>query len=269
MRTLPAFLNAAASALVVAVAARAPAVSAEDPALADDLARVARRRILFGHQSVGANLLAGVARLSAAHGGAVRVVELRGRGPIAPGTFAHAPVGDNGAPRTKLDAFAALLASVEGPPPDVAFVKLCYADFDAGTDAGALFDSYRRALADLARRYPAIPFVHVTAPLTTVQDGPRAAVKKALGVAPWGLAENVRREAYNARLRAEYAGRAPIFDLARLEATAPDGTVTRAAHGGRAVLALAPGSTDDGGHLNAGAQDRIARALIALLAGLP
>ncbi len=254
-----------AAALVVA-AVRAPA--ADGAGLADDLARVARLRILFGHQSVGGNVLEGVARLSASQGGALRVTDVRGPGPLPLG-LAHAPVGENGAPRTKLEAFAALLARVEGPAPDVALVKLCWADFSADTDVDALFEVYRATLADLARRHPRTTFVHVTVPLTTVQGGARALVKGALGKPPWGLAENARREAFNARLRAEYGGRAPLFDLARLEATAPDGSVTRAEWRGAATLALAPAYTDDGGHLVPAAQDRIARALLATLAALP
>ncbi|BDG04644.1 nucleoside hydrolase [Anaeromyxobacter oryzae] len=257
-----------AATLVAAAAVQVPAGDAANAKLGDDLARVARLRVLFGHQSVGGNVLAGVARLSAAHGGVLGVTEVRGAGPLAPG-LSHALVGENGAPRTKLDAFAALLARLEGPPPDVALVKLCWADFGADTDADALFEVYRTALAELARRHPRTTFVHVTVPLTTVQGGARALVKGALGKPPYGLLENARREAFNARLRAEYGGRAPLFDLARLEATAPDGSVTRAEWRGTSTLALAPAYTDDGGHLVAAAQDRIARALLATLAALP
>jgi hypothetical protein len=56
-----------------------------------------------------------------------------------------------------------------------------------------------------------------------------------------------------------------VFDLARLEAWTPDGPAS-ATLDGRAVLALAPENTNDGGHLVAVAQDRIARALLELLA---
>ena len=56
---------------------------------------------------------------------------------------------------------------------DIALVKFCYVDFDAGTDVPALFAAYQATLASLEGRYPRTTFVHVTAPLTTVQGGPR------------------------------------------------------------------------------------------------
>lgn len=233
-----------------------------DP-IAADLARVAQRRVVFGHQSVGGNVVEGLTRLAAEHGGALRVAELKAPARLEAGTFAHAYVDRNGAPLEKLESFDRLLASLPEPP-DVALVKFCWIDIEAGTDVAKLFAAYQAKLQALKQRYPRTVFVHVTTPLTTIQSGPKAWLKRAMGKSPWGLVENERREAYNALLRSAYEGKEPLFDLARLEAHGPDGAEARTG----ATLVLAGANTDDGGHLNGAAQARIAAILVNYLASL-
>jgi len=47
------------------------------------------------------------------------------------------------------------------------------------------------------REVPAVTFVHVTVPLTIVQTGAKAWLKRRLGKAPWGEQENVVRHRFN------------------------------------------------------------------------
>ena len=247
-----------------------PAVAAppDDTSVTNAITRLTARTILFGHQSVGANVLEGVDRLSTARGGALRVAELRSpANPLTPGTFVHVFIGTNGDASGKIRSFSDLMGSMPTPP-DVAFMKLCWADFGPGTDVDGIFKIYSEHAADLTRRYPKTTFVHLTVPLTTVQSGPKAFVKWLLGRAPYGAVENEVREAYNARLREAYSGRQPFFDIARIEATAPDGSVVEHEEKGKRTLALVEAYTDDGGHLNAIGQDWVAKALLSYLASL-
>lgn len=96
----------------------------------------------------------------------------------------------------------------------------------------------------------------------------KALVKRLLGRHPYGTVENVRREEYNALLRAAYLGREPFFDLARVESTAPGGAPVTVDWGGRPAPALAREYTDDGGHLNAAGRLRAARELLEVLGGI-
>ncbi len=91
-------------------------------------------------------------------------------------------------------------------------------------------------------------------------------MKRLFGRSPYGTVENVRRDEYNRLLRATYAGREPIFDLARIESTAPDGRLVTVTWDGITVPAMAPEYTVDGGHLNALGRQRAAREFIAVLA---
>ncbi len=148
-------------------------------------------------------------------------------------------------------------------------MKLCYVDIGPDTDAAALFARYQGALDALRQKHPRTTFVHVTVPLAAVQRGPKAWAKRLLGRPVYGTADNARREEYNALLRAAYGGREPVFDLAALESTRPDGSRETFEHDGRQVPALVPEYTDDGGHLNGPAAERVARQLVALLASVP
>jgi hypothetical protein len=91
---------------------------------------------------------------------------------------------------------------------------------------------------------------------------------RGLGRVPAGLAENSKREEYSELLRRAYAGKEPVFDLARLESTAPDGSVASDRDGARQVPALAAVYTEDGGHLNQDAQLRLAREMLLVLASV-
>jgi len=239
-----------------------------DAGLRAELERVAQRSIFFGHQSVGNNVLDGVKQLATMAGVPVRIAETKTASAVGPATLGHAWVGENRYPLRKLQdfeqAFGQQPAGVE-----IALVKFCYTDITSETDPKALFAQYRATVESLRRKNPGMTFVHVTAPLTHVQGGPKAFVKRLLGRAPYGTIENARREEYNALLRQAYQGRDPIFDLARVESTASDGTVVTAEWNGSVAPALLLAYTDDGHHLNAAGRLRAARELISVLAAVP
>lgn len=239
-------------------------VSAADEALRADLTLLAAQRIYFAHQSVGANILQGVAELAQGARVPLRIVKAPRAADLPPGAFGHFFVPENGAPLEKLANFETALGTDSGI--DLALIKFCYVDIDAGTDAAALFARYQATIARLRAENPRTIFVHVTLPLTTAQTGPKAIAKRLLGRAPYGTIENVRREQYNTLMRRAYAGREPLFDLARLESHAPDGTAVNVAWDGSVAPAMASAYTDDGGHLNVLGRDLAARELVRVLA---
>ena len=218
---------------------------------------VASRRVIFAHQSVGRNILDGLGSLGGA--GGLAVSESRAPAP-GPG-LTHFAIGRNGEPLEKVRDFAAAVDAAA--PVDIALVKLCYIDFSYGADPSAVARAYGDTLDALAARHPMTAFVAVTVPLTTVQGGPKALVKKLLGREPAGLAENARRQAFNDALRARSGPGRPLFDLAGLESAG-----CTVSHGGRSIQCLAPGLTSDGGHLNDHGARLVASALVGFLADL-
>ena len=220
-----------------------------------------KQRVVFGHQSVGADILQGVAQLSAAAGSPVRILETR-KPTAGPGLF-HFKVGTNGAPEQKLRDFASAFADPAMASIDVALVKLCYIDFNDGANPEQLADAYLATLRDLRAQHPQTRFLVVTTPLTTVQTGPKAWVKRLLRRAPAGYEANALRHTFNEALR---RGSTPsdLFDLAKVESEASGRPVTFD-FDGYTIPALDPALTYDGGHLNNAGKTTAATRLLQTL----
>lgn len=227
-------------------------------------------RIYFGHQSVGSNIMDGVAALVREDPSlGLRVVEADSIPSLQGGYFSHGAIGQNGQPAGKTDDFVRRIENGLHERVDVAFHKYCYIDIDSRSDWEPIFEHYRDSMARLAAAYPHVTFVHVTVPVTHVQTGPKALVKKLIGRAPGGYLDNIRREQFNERMRREYAGEEPLFDLAAIEATSPEGRQEIFSFDGTTGRALYAPYGRDGRHLNELGRRRVAEELLVMLASLP
>jgi hypothetical protein len=152
---------------------------------------------------------------------------------------------------------------------DVALMKFCYVDFFTNEKVSEVFLEYRRTMAAIKAAYPRLTIVHMTVPLTVVQTGPKAWVKRVIGRPVYGVNENVARTEFNELIRGEYDGKEPLFDIAALEATRADGSRSQFISDERAYDELAVEHSSDGGHLNESGRRWIAAHLLAYLASLP
>lgn len=229
--------------------------------------RLASQRIYFGHQSVGDNILMGLREVVATRPYIKLTIQERAEleVPNKPGFF-HSYVGVNEQPQSKNNAFVKVVQEKLRNNVDMAFFKYCYVDITPSSDPAKLFETYRNTMSELKRHNPRVKFIHITAPLTTIQTGWKATVKKLLGKTPAGYADNAKRAEFNELLRKEYGGREPVFDLAALEATRADGSMMAYEYGGRRYVSLAPEYSDDGGHLNAAGRIYIAEKFLLFLA---
>lgn len=116
--------------------------------------RLAGVRILFGHQSVGGNLIDGLADL-AREGEPVPLTVVRSLrlDSAMRGVIAHEWVGENGEPESKLAAVGDALAG-SARAANVAIVKFCYSDFGADSDPDAIFRAYQQEIAAWQARFP-------------------------------------------------------------------------------------------------------------------
>ncbi len=230
-----------------------PDSAAAPPAIGrEEWQRIASKKIFWGHKSVGFNILKGVDELAAGAPEAVlQIVESTSPGVFdRSGALAHAALGNNTDPRSKIDSFVDAMEAGMGNAADLAFLKFCYADFQPESDVPAIFADYKQAIDSLALRYPETTFAHVTVPLTARQTGPKALIKKLLGRPIRGVEDNLKRYQFNLLLKVEYGDRTPIFDLAKIESTRPDGSRETTRVSDVTVPTLVPAYTDDGGHLN-------------------
>jgi hypothetical protein len=223
------------------------------------IASLSTRTVVFGHQSVGANVLDGVADLVASGRAGLKVAALEDA--AGPGLY-HVRIGSNGSPDAKLADFERLAG--EAPADSIVAMKFCYVDVRPGAVAETLFDAYRGTVARVRAARPDLRVVHITLPLTadrgwlfhlrTVVRG-RTSTREL----------NAIRGRYNELLRSTFKGE-PIFDLAALESTDVAGRAVLVSFGGADVPVLAREWTYDGGHLNEAGRRRIAEAFLSVLA---
>ncbi len=222
-----------------------------DETLKADLETLRGARVFFGHQSVGANILAGLRSLAQEAGIEVAIGEGR--------------VGENMQPLGKFEDFARHAESPDSDGQQMLLMKLCYVDFSPDTDAGALVQAYASAVERVRKARPEARIVHVTPPLCVRPGGLKPLLQRALGRPVWEEQANARRMEFRERLLARFPGE-PVFDLSMLESTRPDGTREEYVVGGRKVPMLWPGYTSDGGHLNGLGQRLAAKAFAHVLA---
>lgn len=231
--------------------------------------KLAEKRIYFGHQSVGKNILNGVEIVMKENPQIkLKVVETEDPRTLGNPAFAHSRVGKNVDPKSKCDAFVDVLDKGFGEKTDIAFLKFCYVDITAASDAQKVFSDYQYMISSLKKKYPKTTFIHATVPLSTVQTGAKAWIKNLIGMSVYGQDDNVKRGDFNEMLMKEYGGKEPIFDLAGIESTFPDGSRATFKKNGKTYYHLVPEYTKDGGHLNEFGSRLAAERLLALLAGL-
>ena len=217
-----------------------------------DIQLIHGKRIYFGHQSVGANILEGLREIVPANAPA----------PALQDTF----IGKNGDPEGKCDDFVRQFEQAANTPFDFALMKFCYVDFDVSTDPAALFARYSATLDSLKAKYRDTTFIPITAPLTTRPPAWKRTVKGILGGADIASDVNAKRAAFNRLLIEHYNGQ-PVFDLARVESTYADGSRNQFEYKGQTAYSLIDAYTDDGGHLNATGRKLAAAELLHTLAG--
>ncbi len=224
------------------------------------MAVLARKAIFFEHASVGTNVEWGIDDLLGQVSGpkptlrraedgtqdAATIAAALGPGKIYGNWFPSL----NEYPFRKIAAFEALINGGVGAKADIAMMKFCFTDLptgDASATGSSIFAAYKAMMDRLQAAYPSVRFVHWTMPLS--QDG---------------AGMNGPKEQFNALVRSTYGGREPVLDVALLESTRPDGS--REMVGG--FPSLYPGYASDSGHLNTAGYQKVARALVELLANL-
>ena len=236
--------------------------------------KLAQKRIFFGHQSVGFNILNGLNLIMADNPHIkLNIVHTSNAENFGEALLAHEWIGKNTKPKSKIDAFDNVLRNGVGDKVDIVLMKFCYVDITSSTDVDKVFSDYIKILSGLESSFPGVTFIHVTTPLTSVPTGMNALfqtaknlVKKILGKPFFDYKDNINRNNFNERLLSKYNAKNYVFDLARIEYILPDGRVSSFRKNGRNYYSLAEDYTNDGGHLNEKGSRRAAEQLLVILA---
>ena len=230
--------------------------------------QLAKKKIFWGHQSVGSNILKGMQELLTEHPEIpLKIAAVKDPYVLGTGVLSHDNVGMNGDPSSKIKDFVRMMDNGIGVQADYAFFKFCFIDFNGNSNVKKLFKEYKIAMRKIKEKYPQVKIMHATIPLVKVQSGPKAWLKKIIGRTLDGTIDNVKRHAFNEMIKAEYGGKDPIFDIAKYESTRPDGSREIHKLNGKEYFSLVPAYTSDGGHLNDLGSRFLAAKLFVLLAG--
>ena len=224
------------------------------------------KKIFFGHQSVGNNIIQGIRDLASVDPRLkLNLVKSSDPQSISGPAFVECEMGQNGNPQSKIDAFSALLDKGMGAQGGIAMFKFCYVDIDSSTDIPKMFASYRDEIGSLKAGFPAVRIVHVTVPLTAGEPAAKVWIKSLLG-RETSQEANLKRNQFNDLVRKTYAETERIFDLAEIESTHDDRSRSYFRRGNQSIYTLAPEYTDDGGHLNEVGRRTAAERLLCILA---
>jgi hypothetical protein len=232
--------------------------------------KLSQKKIYFGHQSVGFNIMDGVEDLKKEYPQIkLKVVETKDSDEIKPGVLAHSRVGKNTEPETKMDEFENVLDQGVGRKADAAALKFCYVDMNGETNVEQLFNQYKNRVEKIRKQYPDLNIIHFTEPLTVTKKTWKTWLKQLMGKKDiWEFSHNIKRNKYNELLLKEYNGKDPILDIAEIESTKPDGNRQSFEVDGVTYYSLYPGYTMDGGHLNEVGRKKVAEQFLLLLANL-
>lgn len=227
------------------------AVSTPGDLTAQELTAVKSKRIMFGHQSVGGNMVSGISALYNSYSVTpITQIDTDMINSASGGFFADFYVGENTFPLGKITDFNTYVRRYSTKL-DVAFFKWCFLDIQSGTNIQQVFSSYKTTMDTLAADFPNIKFVYVTPALDQ-----------------WNTDSALKREQLANMIRQQYGSTGRVFDLAKVESTRPDGTRVSGGSGANVYYQLADEYTSDGGHLNATGIRTADKALFKLLASL-
>ena len=231
---------------------------------------LSRKKVYFGHQSVGFNIAAGIEDIMAENKNlSWNIAETEGPGKMDGPGFYHSRIGKNLDWQLKIDDFDRKMRAGIGKKADIAFFKFCYVDITGDTDVEKIFASYRQTMQKLQQEFPETTFFHVTTPIRIVKTSWKTRIKQLIGKDEiWEFTDNIRRHEFNELIRREYGESGRLFDIAMAESPRPDGSRETFEKDGKRYEAMVPAFTDDGGHLNELGRKFVAARLLKLLADI-
>jgi hypothetical protein len=228
--------------------------------------KLSRKNIYFGHQSVGDNIIDGIDEVM--EGSDVIKLNIKNINDVQKPditVFAHSDIGKNGDIDSKLNDFSKNIREGFGSKADLAFLKLCFWDVRRNTNIDEVFNNDKKTVSSLKKEYPNITFIHFTVPLMSHSNGIVAKIKRIIKTDNGDL-DNIKRNELNRLIVSEYMGKEPLFDLALIESTLPDGRRMTFSKDGKDYCYLPDEYTNDGGHLNKQARRYVAVQLLIELA---
>lgn len=231
----------------------------------DQLKNLQGKRVFFGHQSVGNNIISGLDSLIIRNSelSFIKIVDydkFMDLNVTDDTTFylIHAPVGKNGNPGSKLQDFEIKLESIQHI--NAAFLKFCFVDVTEETDVKLLYNNYIESISLLQSKYKNIDFAYFTIPLITKRNIFIRVLKKIYTLVTRNPDNSIKRNEFNSLLR--NTNNIKLFDIAYLESSADDNSVKKNNE------FLLKRYASDPGHLNEIGSEKVANHLLVFLSNI-
>lgn len=246
-----------------------------DAVVKDKWVALNTKKIFFGHHSVGYNILDGVSKIINDRKDIdLNIVKLESPDDLSreeQGYLSHGKVGENFDPKSKINDFVKWMDGSIGENVDIAFMKFCFVDIGSQTEINTLFEDYKKTYEYLTEKYPKVKIVHLTVPLVSEKTGLSKYKHQLKGVIKSIINknefyENKQKFLFNQMIRNEYKSKSPIFDIAAIESTYPDGHRSTFKYDDRNIESMVSEYTDDGGHLSPMGKEVVGKAFLAFLA---
>lgn len=230
--------------------------------------KLSQKKLYFGHQSVGNNIVDGITRILETNDSIkLNIRKSNDVQTFNVPVFAHSEIGKNEDIDSKFADFSQHIQKGIGDKVDIAFLKLCFWDVRRKTNVNEVFNNYKKTITDLQKQYPKTVFVHLTVPLMSHSKGIVSQIKRMIKPNNNDL-DNIKRNELNSLIVKEYGEKGPLFDIALIESTLPDGRRAVFSKDGKNYYYLPDEYTNDGGHLNEQARKYVAEQLLITLARL-
>lgn len=171
------------------------------------------KRTVFGHQSVGWQVLQGVEMWADELGAPDPTFpDYEGGGlPGSGGFLGHFYCGTNGNSFTKTAEFLSHLLNGLASQVDIVVLKFCYADLRSGSGytPQQMFDDYKAWVDAVESQFPQLTVIYATTAIVMGENSDGA--------------NNGLRQTYNNLVRAEYGASGRLWDVADIESTDPNG----------------------------------------------
>lgn len=214
------------------------------------------RRTVFGHQSVGWQVLQGVEMWADELGAPEPTFpDYEGGGlPGSGGFLGHFYCGTNGDSFTKTAEFLSHLQNGLAAQVDIVVLKFCYADMRSGSGytPQQMFDDYKAWVDAVESQFPQLTVIYATEAIVMGQNSDGA--------------NNGLRQTFNNLVRAEYGASGRLWDVADIQSTDPSGN--KVLYGG--VESLYSGyASPDQRHIYGLGRTTVAAPLLQIIAELP
>jgi len=227
---------------------------------------LSNKKIFFGHQSVGFNIIDGIRdiekKIPSLH---LNIIETRVAKDFNVSVFAHSRIEKNEEPHLKIADFRTVMQSDVGKSIDIALMKFCYVDITKDTEIKTIFDSYVNTMDSLQMELPNTKLVYCTVPLSVCNRSYKGQIRRFIRRYDNNDLNNQARMDFNSLVRQKVTNGGLLFDLAHWESTYPDGSNETFSIGGKKYESLVPLYSSDGGHLNTTGSDWIAGHLLVFL----